>query len=565
MSDVNASNSKNTVIAILLGLSSAVGLCTIASAQGSTCTAPPIDRMRSLVVTDAALDKTKFAFSRTIDAILGSLSIPKTAENRENFIGSLLTSFQDDDMVNPVSGLRMRVDLRPLEAGLDPKKLLNPNDPFGLVPVALFNRLDAAPSDWSNCGEHRIIYSFKAPIPNTGGPPSRMLLIFEARTDNASPQKSGFEGCRATANFWRNLTDENDAGKRAERLEQFYYTGIAGASGPVVQARNYGGPLGQVRGNIFVNAPGAPPKWELREWIIVNSGQPTPASFVPVTVKDNPLAQFYLDGNGSGDDAPTDAALETSERVEFQKEFLGTSITRLLEPDSVLNFLTEGQPGYRKELDPKNAAFDEAKYRIEILNRFGARFENRFNEFQSVSQGNEDNPEAKAGTALKASIDGKLSQFVIDGPQKPDSIHTLNRAGAVSCGGCHEFTAGKEVGRVKGNPILWPASKRFVHVGEDGELSPALTDVLLPFRQDRLADAVCIEPATVATSRAPNAAISLESARQSQWQSLVAAARAQKDPAAQKAATRQAVQAITVQRQEETQKPGYFVTNRRPH
>ncbi len=334
MSDANASNSKNTVIAILLGFSSAVGLCTVASAQGLTCTAPPIDRTRSLVVTDAALDKTKFAFSRTIDAILGSLSIPKTAENRENFVKSLLTSFQDDDMVNPVSGLRMSVDLRPLEAGLDPKKLLNPNDPFGLVPVALFNRLDAAPVDWSNCGEHRIIYSFKTPIPNAGGPPSRMLLIFEARTDNASPQKSGFEGCRATANFWRNLTDENDSGKRAERLEQFYYTGITGASGPVVQARNYGGPLGQVRGNIFMNAPGTQPKWQLREWIVVNSGQPTPASFVPVTVKDNPLAQFYLDGNGSGDDAPMDAALEASERVEFQNQFLSTSITRLLEPDS---------------------------------------------------------------------------------------------------------------------------------------------------------------------------------------------------------------------------------------
>ena len=162
MSDANASNSKITAMAILLGLSWAVGLCTIASAQGPTCTAPPIDRTRSLVVTDAALDKTKFAFSRTIDAILGSLSIPKTAENRENFVKSLLTSFQDDDMVNPVSGLRMSVDLRPLEAGLDPKKLLNPTDPAGLVPVALFNRLDAAPADWSNCGEHRIIYSFKA-------------------------------------------------------------------------------------------------------------------------------------------------------------------------------------------------------------------------------------------------------------------------------------------------------------------------------------------------------------------------------------------------------------------
>lgn len=60
MSDANASNSKITVVAILLGLSWAIGLCTIASAQGPTCTAPPIDRTRSLVVTDAALNKICF-------------------------------------------------------------------------------------------------------------------------------------------------------------------------------------------------------------------------------------------------------------------------------------------------------------------------------------------------------------------------------------------------------------------------------------------------------------------------------------------------------------------------
>ncbi len=80
----------------------------------------------------------------------------------------------DDDMVNPVSGLRMKVDIRALEAGLDPKSLLDPVDPIGLVPIALFNRLDLAPQDWSNCGEHRIVYGFKAPVPE--GRPSQPLL-----------------------------------------------------------------------------------------------------------------------------------------------------------------------------------------------------------------------------------------------------------------------------------------------------------------------------------------------------------------------------------------------------
>jgi hypothetical protein len=544
-----------------LAASAAFSLSSLA-AQAQTCTPPSIDRMRSLVVTDAALDKTKFSFSNTIDAILGSLQIAKTPENRENFIKSMLTSFNADDMVNPVSGLRMRVDVRRLEAGLDPKKLLDPADPTGLVPIALFNRLDAAPEDWSNCGEHRIVYSFKAPIPQASGPDARFFLIFEARVDNASPQKTGFEGCRAVATFWRDLSDENDA-SRAQRLEDFYYKGISGVSGPVVQAKNYGGPLGQVRGNLFVNAPGTQPLWQLREWIVVNSGQPTPASFVPVTVKDNPLAEFYLDGNMPN---PLDPALEATERVEFQKQFTNTNLTRLMEPDVVRQFLTEGQPGYKKELDPKSPDFNVDLYKIDILARIGARFQNRFNEFQSVSQGNSDNPTTTVGPTFKAGIAAAVNAFVIDAGQKPNDVNMLNRAGVVSCGGCHQFSAGAEVGRVKAAAITWPASAGFVQTTETGTLSPALTDVLLPFRQDRLGDAVCIPPAPApAVAASAPRALALEATQRGRWQQLVTAAREEKDAAAQAARTREAVQAITVQRQEELQKPGYFVTNRRPH
>jgi hypothetical protein len=533
---------------------------SIAVAQAPICTAPRIDRTRSLAVTDAALDKTKFSFSRTIGAILSSMGILNTADNQENFLKTLLASFNNDVLVNPVSGLRMRLDRRPLAAALDPKKLLDPHDLTGLVPVALFNRLDLAPVDWSDCGEHRIVYSFNAPIPSTASSLlTRFFLIFEARTA-PSPQKTGFEGCRATADFWRNLTDEKNAAKRAELLERFYYTGIEGTAGPVVQAKNYGGPLGQVRGNFSVTAPDAPAsdpssKFQLREWIIVNSGQPTPASFVSMTVKDNPLAQFYLDVNGTDSLNPT---LEASERVEFHKEFLNTSLKRLLQPDVDRNRLTPGEPHYKPELDPKNAAFDEDKYEIEILNRFAADFPNRFNAFQSVSQGDEDNPEAKAGIGFRADIDAKLGQFAIDPMQKPKAKHVLNRAGAVTCGGCHQFTTTEPVGQVGGKPIKWPDSGIFVHVTERGELSPALNKVFLPFREDRLAEAVCIPIGMAATATAQTVS---DIAAQTGWQQLLADARDKKDEAKQ----REAIQAITVQRQEAMQKSGYFVTNRRPH
>jgi hypothetical protein len=513
----------------------------------------------AVTVEDHALNR--FSFSRTIDAILSSMNILNPADHREEFLQTLLDSFNVDVLANPISGLRMHVDKRP-EAALDPKKLLNPADPAGLVPVALFNRLDLAPDDWSDCGEYRIIYSFKPPIPS-----SRFFLIFEALPANPSPQK-GFEGCRATANFWRNLTDV-DPVKRVELLEQFYYTGIAGTVGPVVQAKNYGGPLGgQVRGNFLSTASGVRSKWELREWIIVNSAQPR---FESVTVKDNPLAEFYLDMNGT-DPAPLDPVLEASERVKFHQEFLNTSLAHLVAPDVLYNSLKPHQPGYKPELDPdpNNTAFDIDKYKNEILNRIGAKFQLRFDEFQSVSSPrSDDNPLAKAptGSGFRTDIETKLAQLVIDidSGQKPEAEHILNRAGALTCGGCHDFTSLTRVGQVRGQPICWPPSGGFVHVEETGGLSDALNQVFLPFRKDQLAKAVCSPvspPGTVATAIAQTL---LDSGPQTRWQRLLAAARAEKDEAIQRAITREAVQEITVLRRERLQKPGYFVTNRRVH
>jgi hypothetical protein len=390
----------------------------------------------------------------------------------------------------------MEVDERPVESALDPSKLLDPVDPTGLVPIALVNRVDLAPSDWSDCGEYRIIYSFKAAVPVNRVPPppeGRFFLIFEGRLENASPKKLGIEGCRATANFWRDLTDQPDERKRADRLEEFYYKGSKGTAGPVVQAKNYGSPIGQVRGNLGVFAPAERFKWVLREWIIVNSGQPTPASFVSVTVKDNPLAELYSRGTPR---TPLDP-LTVFERSKFQEEFLNTSLGRLLSPDVIRKFLKPGQPGYKPELDPdpNNHLFNIERYKIEILNAFGARFQNRFNEFQSVANGPEDNPEEKAGVGseLRRNIESKLLQFVIDPLQKPSAREVLNRAGALTCGGCHEFTNFKSIGQVRGTPIKWPGSGGFVHIEEDGRLSKALTDVFLPYRKDRLGETVCTE------------------------------------------------------------------------
>jgi hypothetical protein len=60
----------------------------------------------------------------------------------------------------------------------------------------------------------------------------------------------------------------------------------------------------------------------------------------------------------------------------------------------------------------------------------------------------------------------------------------INRAEAMSCGGCHQNSNDAEIAP----NVNWPKSKSFVHVDEQGNLSPALTRQFLPARAALLAD-----------------------------------------------------------------------------
>lgn len=76
-------------------------------------------------------------------------------------------------------------------------QLLDPAHANGLRLVGAFNRLDLAPADWSNCGEHRLVYA-KGDPPSPANPSSfinRLTLIFEARVDTRTPRS----GRRAAA------------------------------------------------------------------------------------------------------------------------------------------------------------------------------------------------------------------------------------------------------------------------------------------------------------------------------------------------------------------------------
>ena len=177
----------------------------------------------SLVVADETLDvpmsaigagsstESAFSFGRTLGSILRSAGQPDNAATRAALLGTMINSLDNDKeaLLNPYSALVVPVEdrLSPDGVGgadvgegrLDPQRLLDAADPeFGVRPLALFNRLDLAPADWSHCGEYRIVYA----MPN-GGIEKRFLLIFEAMLPNPGFQAGNVAaseaGCRPVA------------------------------------------------------------------------------------------------------------------------------------------------------------------------------------------------------------------------------------------------------------------------------------------------------------------------------------------------------------------------------
>ena len=156
------------------------------------------------------------------------------------------------------------------------------------------------------------------------------------------------------------------------------------------------------------------------------------------------------------------AAAFATEQAAFQQEFTASRMAELMAPELA------GGP-------PATAA--------EIVNGFGFATPVRFDEFQSVSQGSEDEPEALASTSFQSDVAANL------GTTGLTTEHVLNRAGAMTCGGCHHFAANQIIGKTDlGINVRWPSANGFAHIDEAGTLSQALTSFFLPLRQQILAD-----------------------------------------------------------------------------
>jgi hypothetical protein len=497
-------------------------MCTVG---GDNRFVPKFDIRPSLVVnSNAVLDATRgqlglageqneraFSFRRTIAAILDSVppevsSGPSDAAAQEAFVKTLIDSFQvpTGQALNAQAGILMPLDDRTEAAELNAKDLLDEISPTGMPtgmkPLALFNRFDLAPDNWSHCGEYRIVYGRERPDPTN--PFDRFLMIFEARVQNPG---NGPEGCRRVAEFWAGLTGLNEV-DQAKKLSAFYYEGKTDhADGdlvfPVVNFRNYGGDgnRGQVRANAFMQQP-----WQLREWLTqLTFAQSGPKlAFVPVTVKDNPLAQLYRD-DLSGDAELANgniAAAVTSLHGAFIEALTSTIGPRLLSESTPQHqTLANGLENYDLGAAPP---IDESTV---LLQTIALANTDKFNEHQSTSQGGVDVPGEPAGSSV--AVAALLDQVgATPGSQiNAQSGQTLlNRARAGTCGGCH-MTAARSTGGFFNGPgvivrengdgsvVRWPdVAGGFVHVLEtDRSLSPALETAFLPVRRYIMARFLC--------------------------------------------------------------------------
>jgi hypothetical protein len=301
------------------------------------------------------------------------------------------------------------------------------------VPIAMVNRLDLRDRlGHEHCGEARMIFALPGDL---GG---RNFLIFEAEMPNPLPGNEA--GCLPIAQFWHQLSTVDSAAVRGQRLRDFYLNGLPARDvQPVFTIDNFTSENGQIRTNQFSDfAQG----WNLKEYKIS-----TDAAFSTleiVTVKNNPMASLFDMANGT----------------EFLQQFSNGALSLV----GGISFIS--MPAY----------------------------DDRFNNIESHASGNiSENQlrgpfEGSRGSQFEDRILVSLSNV----RSNLNVEQVINRAVAMTCGGCHQPSSfGLTDLDAVGPGLSWPNSAGFVHVDEnafDGifPLSQALTDVFLPDRLEVL-------------------------------------------------------------------------------
>ncbi len=397
---------------------------------------PDIDIDRSLIVHDqATLAEVNISLADIFTLFADQLSAENPADPIDaNTLFSRMWDAQNSAETSIGTGaapcatehLGDPVDCPRLEAtqAEDPELFLS-----RYIPIAMVNRLDLRDRlQHEHCGEARMIFALPGDL---GG---RNFLIFEAEIPNPLPGNEA--GCLPVAQFWHQLSDVNSAAERGLRLRNFYLNGLP-ASGvqPVFAIENFVEGSGQIRTNQFSDFFQG---WNLKEYKISTDGGFNTLKIV--TVKNNPMASLFDMTNG------------TQFLTQFSNGVLslvgGISFISMPSYDDQFNNIESHASGDISEND----------FRVQFEASRGSQFESR----------------------ISLSLDNVRSNLSVE--------QVINRAVAMTCGGCHEPGAfGLTAPDAVGPGLSWPNSAGFVHVNEfasDGIflLSPALTDVFLPDR-----------------------------------------------------------------------------------
>jgi len=413
----------------------------------------------ALVFNDIQALESPLSLANVLDALAGDANTATGAAAQAAIVQTMLDSFGFTAMVNSDAlanyGLTsINVDNRPLENAINAAQLV-----LDMKPSATFNRLDLASSDGSDCGEQRVIYSLDPSSVLKTVPFQDFTLIFEARYPNPSPA-DGLAGCQPIADFYASLADPGlTNAQRAAAISDLFLNGVSVTNSvtgdtvalpAVVTIANYQGGMGQIRTNQFLDL-----NWQLREFR-TNIALDGTVEFVPDTIKGNPITALY------NANAATAAGIPNAMRDDFVDNLLDVQVPLLVQPE--LLGLTDTD---------------------DILTGFEPAFDTVFSQFTSDSQNTSDDPASAADQALKDAIDDTLTNDLGLASSTVNSTHVLNRLGAMTCGGCHQFSANRPVSPT----VDWPAmSFSFKHVAFNGNLSPALINTFLPKRRTFMLD-----------------------------------------------------------------------------
>jgi hypothetical protein len=450
---------------------------------------------RAVVLTisdDPEVFSADFSLKRTLHNILATTPGANPSAIGDAEIEALLQTMLDDlaapELANAEARITYTVQPRPGEARLAAKALLTPGGADEMKPVGLFNRLDLTPGDFSNCGEFRIVYAKNSHL---GGSPTetrpqfddRLTIIFEAALTNPDP--TGDPGqCQQAWGLWKTFSQAAADGSPkvsdaeiGQQLSAFYYDGgPIGASGtfePVVDYRHYGLPNGQVRANAFVQPadthPGGGPalNWHLRQWRVFfdDNSSNSPAIFEPRALNENPVPGFF-DGSNPGVKTGDEGKFDVLAGL-FRNTFVHTNVPQLTAVDALAAIPSS---------TPSTVA--------DLIDNVGVDIDDRFYAVDSDAgppQGPAaDDPAGRVsvGSPVSNALFDRLARLKIGEACGLTPTHVLNRMGAMTCAGCHQFSNGKEIAP----GIRWPLSSTFVHINEAGGLSALLLDRFLPFR-----------------------------------------------------------------------------------